>query len=187
MCESYSMLGQALALSFILVYLILVILYESFLTPLIRMLSLPCGIIGALLALFLTGNSLNMMSIIGIIMLDGLAAKNGTLLIDYTNTLMRQGLDLRSALIEAGKNRLRPIFMTSTTMVFGMLPTALALADGAELRKGMGIVLIGGLISSTVLTPILIPVAYTLLEDLKLWTRRKLGRQKEKQDIIAVR
>ncbi len=187
MGESNSNLGQALALSIILVYMILVILYESFLTPLIRMLSLPCGIIGALLALFLTGNSLNMMSIIGIIMLDGLAAKNGTLLIDYTNTLMRQGLDLRSALIEAGKNRLRPIFMTSTTMVFGMLPTALALADGAELRKGMGIVLIGGLISSTVLTPILIPVAYTLLEDLKLWTRRKLGRQKEKQDIIAVR
>lgn len=169
MNESNVDLGQALALSLVLVYMILVILYESFLTPFIRMLSLPVGIIGAMLALFITGNTLNMMSIIGIIMLDGLAAKNGTLLIDYTNTLMEKGMNLRDALLEAGTKRLRPIFMTSTTMIFGMLPTALALADGAEIRKGMGIVLVGGLFTSTVLTPILIPVAYTLLDDLRKW------------------
>jgi len=167
-------LGQALALSLILVYMVLVILYESFLTPLIRMLSLPVGIIGGLLALLLTGNTLNMLSIIGIIMLDGLAAKNGTLLIDYTHTLMEQGMDLHSALLEAGSKRLRPIFMTSTTMIFGMLPTALALADGAELRQPMAVVLIGGLFTSTLLTPLLIPVAYTLLEDMKTWLRRRL-------------
>ncbi len=175
-------LFYALALSLVLVYMTLTILYESLLTPLIRMLALPCGIIGALLALYITGNSLNMMSMIAIIMLDGLAAKNGTLLIDYTNTLMGKGLSLRDALLEAGTTRLRPIFMTSITMIFGMLPTALAMADGAELRKGMGIVLVGGLITSTLLTPILIPVAYTLIDDLKHWgvrTVRKLRGKKE--------
>lgn len=177
MNESNADLGTVLVLSLILVYMILVILYESFLTPFIRMLSLPVGIIGAMLALFLTHNTLNIMSIIGIIMLDGLAAKNGTLLIDYTNTLMQRGMSLREALVEAGTKRLRPIFMTSTTMIFGMLPTALALADGAEIRKGMGIVLVGGLFTSTILTPILIPVAYTLIDDFKNWVLRKRAKR----------
>jgi HAE1 family hydrophobic/amphiphilic exporter-1 len=186
MDESNTDLGQALALSLILVYMILVILYESFLTPFIRMLSLPVGIIGAMLALFLTGNTLNIMSIIGIIMLDGLAAKNGTLLIDYTNTLMKRGMNLKEALLEAGTKRLRPIFMTSTTMIFGMLPTALALADGAEFRKSMGIVLVGGLFTSTILTPILIPVAYTLLDDLKDWIIRKRRGRKEREPAAGV-
>lgn len=178
MNESNSDLGMALGLSLIMVYMILVILYESFLTPLIRMLSLPVGIIGAMVALYLTHNTLNIMSIIGIIMLDGLAAKNGTLLIDYTNTLMSRGMGLREALMEAGTKRLRPIFMTSVTMIFGMLPTALALADGAEIRKGMGIVLVGGLITSTLLTPVLIPVAYTLLDDLKQWLSGKMQKNR---------
>ncbi len=178
MNESNADLGKVLVLSLILVYMILVILYESFLTPFIRMLSLPVGIIGAMVALFVTGNTLNVISIIGIIMLDGLAAKNGTLLIDYTNTLMSKGMSLRDALLEAGTKRLRPIFMTSTTMIFGMLPTALALADGAEIRKGMGIVLVGGLLTSTLLTPILIPVAYTLLDDLRQWLNRRLKGKK---------
>lgn len=178
MHESNTDLFQALALSLVLVYMILVILYESFLTPFIRMLSLPVGIIGAMLGLFLTGNTLNIMSLIGIIMLDGLAAKNGTLLIDYTNTMMKTGMGLKEALMEAGTKRLRPIFMTSTTMIFGMLPTALALADGAEIRKGMGIVLVGGLFTSTILTPILIPVAYTLLDDMRQWLNRKFGGRK---------
>lgn len=176
MSESNADLGQALALSLILVYMVLVILYESFLTPLIRMLSLPVGIIGAMLALFFTGSTLNILSIIGIIMLDGLAAKNGTLLIDYTHTLMKQGMTLRDALLEAGSKRLRPIIMTSTTMIFGMLPTAFALADGAEIRRSMGIVLIGGLLTSTLLTPLLIPVAYTLMDDSKQWLQKKWGR-----------
>jgi len=179
--DSNADLGQALVLSLILVYMVLVILYESFLTPFIRMLSLPVGIIGALSVLYLTGNTLNMLSIIGIIMLDGLAAKNGTLLIDYTNTLMNKGMTLKEALLEAGRTRLRPIFMTSTTMIFGMLPTALALADGAEIRRGMGLVLIGGLFTSTVLTPLLIPVAYTLMDDLKKWIKNvlKIGYKKK--------
>ena len=184
MSESNADLGQALALSLILVYMVLVILYESFLTPLIRMLSLPVGFIGGMLALYLTGNTLNMLSIIGIIMLDGLAAKNGTLLIDYTHTLMKQGMPLRDALLEAGSKRLRPIFMTSTTMIFGMLPTALALADGAEIRRPMAVVLIGGLLTSTLLTPLLIPVAYTLLDDGKKWLQRKRRGQIETEQGI---
>lgn len=171
--ESFQDLLQALILSIMFVYMILVVLYESYLTPFIRMLSLPAGLIGALLALALTGNSLNTLSLIGLIMLDGLAAKNGTLLIDYTNTLRSRGLGLREALLEAGTTRLRPIFMTSMTMIFGMLPTALAVAEGAEMRSSMGIVLVGGLITSTVITPLLIPAAYTLIEE-------KLVRKREK-------
>lgn len=170
--ESFSDLAFVLLLSLLLIYMVLIVLYESYLTPVIRMLSLPCGLIGALAALAVTRTNLDIMSFIGIIMLDGLAAKNGTLLIDYTNTLMERGMSLREALLEAGTTRLRPIFMTSVTMIFGMLPTALAFADGAEIRRGMGIVLVGGLITSTVLTPIVIPVAYTLVDDAKKLLRK---------------
>jgi len=184
MNDSNTDLAQALVLSLVLVYMILVVLYESFLTPFIRMLSLPCGIIGAMLALLLTGNTLNILSIIGLIMLEGLAAKNGTLLIDYTNTLMERGASLRDALLEAGTTRLRPIFMTSTTMIFGMLPTAMALAAGSEIRRGMGIVLVGGLLTSTILTPILIPVAYTLLDDLKQWLIWKIRKKRENRAAV---
>lgn len=169
MVETFTDLIKALILAVTLVYMILVVLYESFLTPLVRMLSLPCGAIGALLALFITGNTFNMFSLIGLVMLDGLAAKSGTLLIDYTNTLIKRGRTLREALLEAGTTRLRPIVMTAATMVGGMLPTALALAEGSEYRKSMAIVIIGGLVTTTLLTPILIPVAYTLLEDFKGW------------------
>jgi HAE1 family hydrophobic/amphiphilic exporter-1 len=185
MNDSNTDLAQALVLSLVLVNMILVVLYESFLTPFIRMLSLPCGIIGAMLALLLTGNTLNILSIIGLIMLEGLAAKNGTLLIDYTNTLMERGASLRDALLEAGTTRLRPIFMTSTTMIFGMLPTAMALAAGSEIRRGMGIVLVGGLLTSTILTPILIPVAYTLLDDLKQRLIGKIRKRRENRAAVS--
>ncbi|WP_026485760.1 efflux RND transporter permease subunit [Caldanaerobius polysaccharolyticus] len=167
MATSFDSLIKALIISVILVYMILVVLYESFLTPFLRMLSLPCGAIGALVALAITGKSLNIVSLIGIIMLDGLASKNGTLLIDYTNTLMKRGLAFKDALIEAGTTRLRPILMTSITMIAGMLPAALALNEGSEVKSGMAVVLIGGLITSTVLTPVLIPVVYAMLDDLK--------------------
>jgi len=181
--ETFASLIQVLVLALILVYMILVILYESFLTPLVRLLSLPCGAIGALWALFLTGNTFNMMSLIGLVMLDGLAAKSGTLLIDYTNTLMKRGLSLREAIMEAGTTRLRPIVMTASTMVGGMLPTALALSEGSEVRKSMAIVIIGGLVTTTLLTPVLIPVAYTLLDDFKRFLGHKMQKQKERMFI----
>lgn len=173
MTDSFSSLIKALIASIILIYMILVVLYESYLTPLIRMLSLPCGIIGALLALAITGNTLNLISLIGIIMLDGLASKNGTLLIDYTNTLMKRGLTLREALLESGTTRLRPIFMTSITMIMGMMPLALALGEGSEIKSGMAVALIGGLVNSTLLTPVLLPVVYTLIDDFKNYIHSK--------------
>ncbi|MEW6425206.1 MAG: efflux RND transporter permease subunit [Bacillota bacterium] len=178
MRESFTDLIKALVLAAVLVYMVLVILYESFLTPFVRMLSLPCGAIGALWALYLTGSTFNMISLIGLVMLDGLAAKNGTLLIDYTNTLLKRGLPLRKALVEAGTTRLRPIVMTASTMVGGMLPTALALAEGSEIRKTMAIAIIGGLVTTTLLTPVLIPVAYTLLDDLKGWLKKRWQERK---------
>ncbi|MGQ9824533.1 MAG: efflux RND transporter permease subunit [Desulfotomaculales bacterium] len=167
MQETFADLIRALILAAVLVYMVLVILYESFLTPFVRMLSLPCGAIGALWALYLTGSTFNLVSLIGLVLLDGLAAKNGTLLIDYTNTLLKRGLPLQKALVEAGTTRLRPIVMTAATMVGGMLPTAFALAEGSEIRKTMAVAIIGGLVTTTLLTPVLIPVAYTLLEYLK--------------------
>jgi hydrophobic/amphiphilic exporter-1 (mainly G- bacteria), HAE1 family len=183
MNTSFDALIKALIASVLLVYMILVVLYESYLTPAIRMLSLPCGIIGALLMMAIFGKALNMLSLIGIIMLDGIASKNGTLLIDYTNTLMKRGIPLREALIEAGTTRIRPIIMTSVTMMFGMLPTALSLGDGSELKSGMALVLIGGLATSTILTPLLLPVVYTLIDDLKNRISRKKYAKKESLEV----
>ncbi|MGA2975521.1 MAG: efflux RND transporter permease subunit [Spirochaetia bacterium] len=173
MASSFGSLGWALAASLLLVFMILVVLYESFLTPLIRMLSIPCGVIGAFAALALTGKAINIISFIGLIMLDGLISKNGTLLIDYTHTLMKRGKPLREALVEAGITRLRPILMTSVTMIVGMLPLALSLGASSEIRSGMAVVLIGGLITSTILTPILLPVVYTLMDDARSARRKR--------------
>ncbi len=165
MSDSFGSLSWALIASLVLVYLILLVLYDSFLTPAIRMLSLPAGIIGGLAALALTGKAINILCFIGIILLDGLASKNGTLLIDYTNTLMKRGLKLREALIESGATRLRPIVMTSVTMIVGMLPLAISTGSSSEIKSGMAILLIGGLVTSTIISPILLPVAYTLIDE----------------------
>jgi HAE1 family hydrophobic/amphiphilic exporter-1 len=164
MTSSFGSLAWALVASLVLVFMILVVLYESFLTPMIRMLSIPCGMIGAFAALAITGKAINIISFIGLIMLDGLISKNGTLLIDYTNTLVKRGASLREALLEAGITRLRPILMTSVTMVVGMLPLALSIGASSEIRSGMAVVLIGGLVTSTILTPILLPVVYTIID-----------------------
>jgi HAE1 family hydrophobic/amphiphilic exporter-1 len=177
MATSFHSLAWALVASILLVYMILVVLYESFLTPMIRMLSIPCGVIGAFTALALTGKAINIFAFIGLIMLDGLISKNGTLLIDYTNTLMKRGKPLREALLEAGVTRLRPILMTSVTMIVGMMPLALSLGASSEIRSGMAVVLIGGLVTSTVFTPLLLPVVYTLIDDARAAARGKKGPQ----------
>lgn len=173
MAESFSSLGLALGASLALVYMILVVLYESFLTPAIRMVSLPLAIIGAFGLLALTGQTLNLMSMIGLIMLEGLSSKNGTLLIDYTNTLMKKGMNLKDALIESGITRLRPIIMTSSTMIVSMLPVALSMGEGSEMKQSMAIVIIGGMVASTILSPIVIPVVYTLMDDLTKFIFKK--------------
>lgn len=168
MVTTFKDLGEALLLSLILIYMILAILYESVKTPFIRMFSLPLGLIGAIFLLFLTNNSLNLYSLIGILVMDGLVAKNGTLLLDYTLTLESQGLDPKSAVIEAGRVRLRPIFMTTLTMVVGMLPTALSMTAGSETRSSMAVVVIGGLLSSTIFTLLVLPLFFVFLETHKI-------------------
>lgn len=183
MSTSFTSLIQVLIISLVLIYMILVVLYESFLTPFIRMISLPCALIGAIGILAVTGKTLNMMSLIGFIMLDGLASKNGTLLIDYTNTLMKRGKNLREALIESGERRLRPIIMTSATMIVGMLPSALSLGEGSEIKSSMALVVIGGMIASTILTPIILPVVYTLLDDFKHYMLRKIKKHPKIQEV----
>jgi HAE1 family hydrophobic/amphiphilic exporter-1 len=177
MATSFRSLAWALIASILLVYMILVVLYESFLTPMIRMLSIPCGVIGAFAALALTGKAINIFAFIGLIMLDGLISKNGTLLIDYTNTLVKRGKPLREALLEAGVTRLRPILMTSVTMIVGMMPLALSLGASSEIRSGMAVVLIGGLVTSTIFTPLLLPVVYTLIDEARAAVRGKKAAQ----------
>jgi HAE1 family hydrophobic/amphiphilic exporter-1 len=181
MSGSFASLVTALVASILLVYFVLVVLYESWLTPLIRLLSLPAGIIGGLAAMAITGKTINIISFIGIIMLDGLVSKNGTLLIDYTNTLMKRGRSIHDALIESGATRLRPIIMTSATMIVGMLPLALSTGASSEIKSGMAVVLIGGLVSSTLVSPFLIPVVYAIIEEAR--ERRALRRANKKETI----
>ncbi len=162
--EAFTDLLRSLMLSVLLIYMLMVALYESYRNPFVIMFCLPVSLVGALTALMLTGRTINIFSLIGLIMLMGLVTKNGILLVDYTNRLRESGKDIRSALIEAGSLRLRPIMMTTMSMVFGMLPLAIAAGSGAEVRAGLATVIIGGLLSSLVLTLVLIPVMYQLTD-----------------------
>ena len=165
--ETMSSMGLALLTSFALVYMLMVVLYGSFLTPFVIMFSVPVAVVGALLGLAITGQTLNLFSMIGIIMLFGLVAKNGILLVDYANTMRKRGMRSAEAMRAAAAIRLRPILMTTSAMVFGMLPLALGLAEGAEFRRSMGTVLIGGLLSSLILTLFLVPVVYCTIASLQ--------------------
>lgn len=160
MNDTFSELLSALFLALVLIYMLLAVLYESTITPFIRMFSLPLGLIGSILLLFITHNTLNLFSMIGILVMDGIVAKNGTLLIDYTLTLMDRGHSALEAVIEAGRVRLKPIFMTTITMMVGMTPMALAMTPGSESRVSMAWVIIGGLLTSTVFTLIVIPIIF---------------------------
>jgi multidrug efflux pump subunit AcrB len=165
--ETFANMGVALITSFMLVYILMVILYGSFLEPLIVMFSVPLAIIGALILLALMGRvqpeqgqSLNIISMLGVIMLFGLVAKNGILLVDYSNTLVKRGMRVHDAVLQASATRFRPIIMTTAAMIFGMLPLALGYAEGGEWRQAMGTVIIGGLLSSLILTLFLVPMIY---------------------------
>jgi HAE1 family hydrophobic/amphiphilic exporter-1 len=157
---------SALVISVVLIYMLLVALYESFMHPLAIMFSLPVALVGAFAGLLVTGNTFNIFSMIGIIMLMGLVAKNAILLVDYTNTLRARGRTRLEALLEAGPIRLRPIIMTTCTVVFAMLPLAMKFEEGGESRAPLAVVLIGGSLTSTLLTLLLVPVMYTYLDDL---------------------
>jgi HAE1 family hydrophobic/amphiphilic exporter-1 len=164
--EGMSYLMWALGLSIILVYLLMAALFESWLHPFTIMLSLPMALVGAVLALVLAGMTRNIISIIGFIMLVGLVTKNALLLIDYINTLRARGATRTEAILTAGPTRLRPILMTTIAMILGMAPIALKIGRAAEQRAPLGVAVIGGLIMSTILTLVIIPVVYTLFDDL---------------------
>ncbi len=163
--ESFTQIFQALGLSVVMMYMLMVALFNSLLYPFIIMLSIPLAAVGAFGLLTLTGNTLNMMSMIGLILLTGLVGKNAILLVDYTNTLRRQGLARDEALLRAGPTRLRPILMTTTALILAMLPLALRLGEGSEWRAPMAVTVIGGLITSTLLTLVLVPSVYTIMDD----------------------
>jgi HAE1 family hydrophobic/amphiphilic exporter-1 len=173
MLDAFKNIAFALVIAIIMVYMILASQFESFVHPFTIMFSLPVSFIGAMGLLLITGERINIFSLIGIIMLMGLVTKNAILLVDYTNTLRGKGMSRNDALLKAGPIRLRPILMTTAAMVFGMLPTALKLGEGAESRAPMAIVVIGGLITSTLLTLVVIPVVYTLVDDIELWFKKK--------------
>jgi HAE1 family hydrophobic/amphiphilic exporter-1 len=165
--DAFGSLGLALLTAIILVYLIMVALYESTIYPFVVLFSIPVALIGALLALALTMESLNIFSIIGMIMLLGLVSKNAILIVDFTNQLKSEGHTVVNALVKAGEERLRPILMTTLAMIFGMLPIALATGPGSEIKNGMAWVIIGGLTSSMVLTLFVVPSMYLIVEQLK--------------------
>ncbi|UUW11208.1 efflux RND transporter permease subunit [Flavobacterium plurextorum] len=164
--DAFMSLGIALIIAILLVYMVMVSLYESLVYPFVVIFSVPVALIGALLAIALTMNQLTIFTIIGIIMLLGLVTKNGILIVDFANHLKEKGFSAKEALIEAGKERLRPIIMTTFAMILGMLPLALSQSPGSEFKNGMAWVLIGGLTSSFLLTLFLVPAVYMIVEKL---------------------
>jgi HAE1 family hydrophobic/amphiphilic exporter-1 len=171
----------AAGLSIIFIYLVLASLYESLIMPFTIMLALPLSTIGGLIALFITHQQLSMFTMIGLIMLLGLAAKNSILLIDYTQRMIRSGMKRDDAIIRAGVVRLRPILMTSFALIAGMLPLALGLTEMGKFRQSMGIAVIGGLISSTFLTLVVIPAVFGYMDDLRLGMRKLLKRPESRE------
>ncbi len=176
--DAFGSLAFSFIAALVLIYLIMVVLYNSLLDPVIILFSIPLSMIGAFLALALTMNDLTLFSIIGLIVLIGLVAKNAILLVDFANRLHREeGMNTFEALIEAGKERLRPILMTTFAMIFGMLPIALATGNGAELKTGMAWVIIGGLLSSMILTLVVVPVVYLIFDNITVKMNNKRKRQ----------
>jgi HAE1 family hydrophobic/amphiphilic exporter-1 len=185
MQESFAYAVQALGLGVIFIYMILASQFRSFLQPLALMASLPLTLIGVVLALLAFGSTLNMFSVIGIVMLMGLVTKNAILLIDFAIRAREgtvradgsrdEGMERNAALLHAAQVRLRPILMTTLAMIFGMLPLALALTEGSEQRAPMGQAVIGGVITSSLLTLVVVPVIYCWLDDLAGWWRRRAG------------
>lgn len=160
----FSKMLAAMGIAVLLMYLVLVVQFGSFLEPVAIMASLPLSLIGVVLALWMTGNTFNIMSMIGVLMLMGIVAKNAILLIDFAKWGVESGKDLREALIEAGRVRLRPIMMTTIALIAGMIPVALGRGEGADFRAPLGIAIIGGVITSTVLTLVVIPTVYEILD-----------------------
>lgn len=170
--DSFGALGSVLLISFLLIYLIMVALYDNYVYPFVVLFSIPVAAIGAFAALNLSISNLSLFALLGLIMLMGLVTKNAILIVDFTNQLKSEGKHFKEALITAGKGRMRPILMTTLSMVFGMLPIALATGTAAEWKNGLAWVIIGGLLSSLVLTVYLVPVVYYIVDRLTEKIRR---------------
>jgi len=175
MAESFGYALSALAMAVIFIYMILASQFKSFLQPLALMTALPLTLIGVVLALMAFRSTLSMFSIIGVIMLMGLVTKNAILLVDFAIRAREDGMERSQALLLAAKVRLRPILMTTLAMIFGMVPLAFALTEGSEQRAPMGQAVIGGVITSSLLTLVVVPVVYCYMDDLAQWLRRKAG------------
>ncbi len=175
--ENFKELGEsmvtALIFGVLFIFLVLASLYESFVTPFTIMLALPLAFCGSLVALAITQQSLNIFSMIGVIMLLGVAVKNSILLVDYANQLIQQGVSRTEAMIRAGRTRLRPILMTSLALIAGTIPIAVGLNEASRQRTSMGIAIIGGLVSSTLLTLIVVPAAFSFVDRFRLWSLSK--------------
>ncbi|RYY30686.1 MAG: efflux RND transporter permease subunit [Sphingobacteriaceae bacterium] len=171
--DAFGSLGFALVVAIVLVYLVMVALYENAVYPFVVLFSIPVALVGALLALALTMQTLNIFSLIGLIMLLGLVSKNAILIVDFANHLKSQGRAVKDALVEAGKERLRPILMTTLAMILGMLPIAIASGAGAEIKNGMAWAIIGGLTSSMILTLFVVPSMYLIIDNLMLKFKKK--------------
>ncbi len=179
--EVFGRILAALAFAVMLMYLILVVQFHSFIDPLAIMVSLPLSLIGVVLALLATGDTLNIMSMIGVILLMGIVAKNAILLIDFAKWGRERGMSRRDALIEAGRIRLRPIMMTTFALIAGMIPVALGIGEGADFRAPLGRAVIGGVITSTVLTLVVIPTVYEILDEWKEWVLLKVFKRRPRE------
>jgi HAE1 family hydrophobic/amphiphilic exporter-1 len=165
MVRSFDSMKFAMSLAVFLVYLVMASQFESLLHPFVIMFTIPLGLVGSVMALLLTGETVSVVVLIGFIMLAGIVVNNAIVLIDYVNQLRRDGgMTKVEAVIRAGELRFRPILMTTATTVLGLLPMALGLGEGAEIRAPMAITVIGGLLVSTMLTLVIIPVVYTIVD-----------------------
>jgi len=183
--DAFDSLIKALGVSILLMFMLMVALYDSLVYPLVIMGALPVASVGAIGALAITHDTLNIMSLVGMIMLTGLVGKNAILLVDYTNTLRKRGYARREALLEAAPIRLRPILMTTTAMVFAMLPLALRSGEGAATRAPLAVVVIGGLLTSTLLTLVVVPAGYTVMDDLQQWLGARLHRKPPSSNLLG--
>ncbi len=176
MLVAFSSMSFAILLAAFLVYIVMASQFESLLHPLVIMSTIPFALVGVVIALFITSKPISVIVLIGVVMLAGIVVNNAIILVDCINTRRKEGMPRREAIIEGGKIRLRPIMMTTTTTVLGLLPLALGLGEGAELRMPMGITVVGGLLFSTLLTLVLVPVVYDLVEKTKetVWAKKNI-------------
>lgn len=174
MRDSFRSMQFALVLAVFLVYLVMASQFESLVHPFVILFTIPLALVGAVLALFLTGTTVNVVAFIGVIMLAGIVVNNAIVLVDLINQLQSRGLEKLAAIVEACNTRLRPILMTTLTTVLGLLPMAIGVGEGAEVRTPMAITVIGGLLVSTMLTLVVIPVVYSLM-DRKKWPSNVTG------------